>query len=53
MVGCEKADIDLESYGVAGIATVPFVLAMINRVVMSYSHTPDYTKLPDIHNPGG
>ena len=46
VVGCEVGGIDLDTYGVAGVATLPFILSVLNRVRMSYSHTPKYSELP-------
>lgn len=31
VVVCEQLDVDLDSYGVAGVATVPFIMSLLNR----------------------
>ena len=40
VIGLEYGGIDLETYGIAGVSSFPFIVAIITRVVKGCTKTP-------------
>ena len=53
VIGLEYAEVDLETYGIAGVSSFPFIVAILTRVYKGCTKTPaPGEEMPDLDPTG-